>query len=109
MRNLDSESKSPDYSHKPSIKSQNNINSSSNFHIKTENDRTDDDHHRSPDIVRAELRDTWRKPQPRMPYNNKLPDVFNQHKKNRRVKQDMILNIDKMVENSEYKETQKYL
>ena len=38
-----------------------------------------------------------------MPYNNKLPEVFNQQKKNHkqnRVKQDMIRNLDKMVENS---------
>lgn len=111
MRNLEREqSRSPDYLGQGIIKSQKNINSSSNFHIKTENDRGEDDHHRSPDIGRAELRETWRRP--RMPYNNKLPEVFNQQKKNRnqtRVKQDMIRNLDKMVENSEYKETQKYL
>lgn len=104
------QSKSPEYLGQGIIKSQKNINSSSNFHIKTEHDRTDDDHHRSPDITRAELRETWRRP--RMPYNNKLPEVFNQQKKNRnqgRAKPDMIRHIDKMVENSEYKEAQKYL
>ena len=111
MRNKEYEqSKSPDYLAQGFIKSHKNINSSSNFHIKTETDHRDDEHHRSPDIGKAELRETWRRP--RMAYNNKLPEVFNQQKKNRnhtRPKQDPIRNLDKMVENSEYRETQKYL
>ena len=56
MRNMErDQSRSPDYLGQGIIKSQKNINSSSNFHMKTENDRGDDEH-RSPDIGRAELR-----------------------------------------------------
>lgn len=40
------------------------------MHMKTEADKGDDDVHRSPDLGRSEMRDTWRRP--RIPYN-KLP------------------------------------
>ena len=40
------------------------------MHMKTQADKGDDDVHRSPDLGRSEMRDTWRRP--RIPYN-KLP------------------------------------
>lgn len=64
------QSKSPQNSGQVSIRSQKNINISVAFHMKTENDRGQDEHHRSPDIGRSQMRDTWRRP--RIPYN-KLP------------------------------------
>lgn len=49
------------------IKSQKILNSTSNFHLKTEQENED---HKSPEQNRGEMREMWRKP--RMPYS-KLP------------------------------------
>lgn len=49
-------SRSPQNPAQGSIRSQKNINISAAFHMKTENDRGDDDHHRSPDIGRSDMR-----------------------------------------------------
>lgn len=48
-------SKSPDSANQP-IKSHKNITSAMAFHLKSENDRGEDQHHRSPEINRGQLR-----------------------------------------------------
>lgn len=48
-------SRSPENPAQGSIRSQKNINISAAFHMKTENDRGEDDH-RSPDIGRSDMR-----------------------------------------------------
>lgn len=45
-------SKSPENANPP-MKSHKNITSAMAFHLKSENDRGDDDHHRSPDMNRG--------------------------------------------------------
>ena len=59
--------------------------------MKTENDRGEDDHHRSPDIGRSDMRETWRRP--RIPYN-KLPEVFNQQKQKKYPHLSILENMD---------------